>query len=242
MTRYSSFHRLVLITALACATVLLTFVQLHAKVTLPTVAQVQAAVPGATSYEIAFATSDGTTATSTNIADYNDFVTAEANQDPILAGLAVPWHAVASTLTVNAASNAPASGIPVFNTDGLLVAKVDLYGIPLLSSINYDQFGDVISWGESVWTGSYWDGTTFTEFPLGGNGSPFPGWAGTGMAGGGGYADEWIQSNSAATSSVLPLYALSSPITIPEPATISLLGAALFGLGVVYVRRRFAKG
>jgi hypothetical protein len=39
------------------------------------------------------------------------------------------------------------------------------------------------------------------------------------------------------------LYAISSPITIPvpEPATFTLLGAALLGLGVVYLRRRRAK-
>ena len=216
--------------------------QVRADVTLPTAAQVQAADPGATSYDVVFVTSQGTTATSTNIADYNRFVTAEANQDPILAGLGTSWHTVASTSTVSAASNAPATGIPVFNTNGQLVANQNLYGIPLLGEIEYDQFDDLVPWGSSIWTGSYWDGSIFEEFPLGGNGSPFPGWASIGFAGNSGYADAWIQDNSARTSSVLPLYVLSSPIPIPEPATITVLGTALLGLGSVRLRRRLAKG
>ena len=96
-------------------------------------------------YEIAFVTSDGTTATSPDITDYNNFVTREANQDAILAGLGVTWHAIASTDAVTANLNAPSSGtIPIYNTAGLLVADASspLYSGQLLNPIDFDQYGN----------------------------------------------------------------------------------------------------
>ncbi|MEI8376345.1 MAG: hypothetical protein WCJ35_26300, partial [Planctomycetota bacterium] len=81
----------------------------RANVILPT-----GLAPGS-QYEIVFVTSDGTTATSANIATYNNFVTAEANQNSTLYNLGVSWHAVASVVPGPAAtSNAPSAGIPIY--------------------------------------------------------------------------------------------------------------------------------
>ena len=216
--------------------------QVRADVTLPTAAQVQAADPGATSYDVVFVTSQGTTATSTNIADYNRFVTAEANQDPILAGLGTSWHAVASTSTVSAASNAPATGMPSLTqtvsssqirtfTEFPFSAKSSTTSLTMSCSLGLIDMDRFILGRKHI-----------RGIPSRRQRKPLSGWASIGFAGNSGYADAWIQDNSARTSSVLPLYVLSSPIPIPEPATITVLGTALLGLGSVRLRRRLAKG
>ena len=71
-------------------------------------------------YQLIFVTRDGRDATSSNIADYNAFVTAQAALNPLLP--LTTWHAVASTVAVNAATNAPSLGLPVYNTGGEEVA------------------------------------------------------------------------------------------------------------------------
>ena len=196
-------------------------------------------------YEIAFVTSAGTRAMSPNIADYNTFVTQEANQDPTLAALGVSWNAIVSTggsSGVNANVNAPFNSlIPVYNTQGQLVANAGtpLYSGSLINPIYYDQFGN--SSTLSAWTGStiagnadpiyYMDsssGSTEMGIPVLTNSGWIADFA-TGQIGAGGV----VQFGA--------IYALSSPITTPEPATLTLLLPALLGLGLAYRRRRGAK-
>ena len=197
-------------------------------------------LPPGSMYELAFVTQGTRDATSPYIADYNAFVTAQAQQNLNLPH-GVAWHAIALTLWDNNYSvnqNAPfTSSIPVYNTQGQLVANAatPLYSVSgnIINPIGYDQFGNAQA--TYVWTGSGYDGTG--DDPLGGQpyglGQPDLGYSNISYGG-------WLgQSGYANQTNVYPLYALSSPITVPEPGTIVLLLTGLLA-GVVYLRRRFA--
>src|ERR1700678_176359 len=116
-------------------------------------------------YRLVFVTSDTTTATSTNIADYNAFVTTEANADPQLAALNVAWAALASTSSVDAYENiGGAFTTPIYNLDGQLVAdgSSGLWGgNNLADPIDVDQYGDLLQ--ANVWGGTTAAGTAETE-------------------------------------------------------------------------------
>ena len=198
--------------------------------------------PG-TQYEILFVTSDGTTATSSNITDYDTFVTQEANNSPTLAGLAalgVTWSAVASTPTSNANQASSNTTIPIYDTRGnvLEASFPSLFTDTSFSGPAYDQLGNPISGLYAtpyVYTGSNSFGAA-TLFSLGESSSVAIGLDGD---------DGWMAYGWAAqpTLTSYSFYAISSPITapVPEPTTLTLLASALLGLGVVYLRRRRAK-
>ena len=184
--------------------------------------------PGNT-YQIAFVTAGYTTAESSDIDYYNSFVASQA-----ALGTSLPtttWTALGSTQTVSAIDNAPTYGnIPIYNTLGQLVASgsAELWSGVLENPIDGDQYGSPPTL--YVWTGTLSDGTSS------------PGYLGSGYATIGltntGYAFSFAGDP---TGNTLSMYALSSPITaVPEPATLTLLGSALLGLGVVYLRRRSA--
>jgi hypothetical protein len=218
--------------AAASSAVFLATVQLQASLILPS-----GLAPGS-QYEIAFVTTDGTTATDSNLADYNSFVTAEAKLNATLGGT---WHAIASTSGSAASANAPASvNIPIYNTHGQLVVAAStgytLYTTPrLLDPIDYDQNGNVISQPD-VWTGTDVDsGAAFSGAALGAS-APVYGDDNSYISNG------WLALGFSGTdTTVYPLYALSSPYTVPvpEPAALALLAAALPGLaGAWHLRRR----
>ena len=109
-------------------------------------------------YQLVFVTAGTRDASSSNIADYNTFVTTEAALSPTLP-TGVAWNAIATTSTVNAVANAPSlPGIPVYNTHGDLVASgaSGLYAGTLTNAINYDQYGTLFP--ASVWTGDIING------------------------------------------------------------------------------------
>jgi hypothetical protein len=181
-------------------------------------------------YQVIFVTFDTTTATSSDINDYNAFVTAEAAFGAANWGLPnATWHAVASTPTSNAIDNAPSVGLPVYNTQGQLVAASSIYTGSLLTPVSYDEGGFPYGVANAaVWTGTDPFGVALPRFTLGGPGTT----AAHGYAGGAGAF--WLdQGSNGGIFAYAALYALSDPITvpIPEPATLTLLGSALLLLG-----------
>ncbi len=206
-------------------------------------------LPAGSKYEIAFVTSAGTTATDPYILDYDAFVTAQAQENPNLPQ-GVTWHAIASTYengdVQDAIQNALFTpSIPVYNSLGQLVADsaTSLYSEfgNIINPINGDQFGDTFD--GYVWTGSGYDGTP--DNPLGNpllgyydNGFPDyvygpPDVGYTGIA-----SEDWLgQYGYETETDVYPLYALSSPITVPEPSTVALLLTGLLA-GAAFARRK----
>jgi hypothetical protein len=190
-------------------------------------------------YRLAFVTSATRDATSSDIADYNAFVTAAANSVPELVALGTTWTAIASTGTVSARDNTftppiVSTGVPVYNLAGQLVAasNVDLWDGSLGTPIQYTEAGSVFN--TIVWTGSFSNG--FDNRPLGSSSDPFVATIGYSNA----TNAYWMDSNfNDYTTELHALYAISGELTVvPEPSTLVLAGiAGLVLLAVVSGRR-----
>jgi hypothetical protein len=182
-------------------------------------------------YQLIFVTADTTTSGSSNIADYNAFVTSEAALSPSLP--LATWHVVGSTASINANVNAPSGGVPVYNTQGIEVASAaGIYTGSLLNPVASDQYGDNSSF--FVWTGSTPSGVGDPNFTLGNLDTAVVGVSTLSTA-------SWMQSSLPhALLHEEPVYALSNILTAPtpEPATITLLGSALLVLGGFRLRQR----
>ncbi len=187
-------------------------------------------------YQLIFVTADSTMALSSDISTYNAFVTAEAALNPSLPH-GVTWDAVVSTAAVNAFANAPSLGLPIYNTAGQEVASaaMGLYSGSILNPVAYDQYGTHVvetnrgdpSGDYFVWTGSYAGGQA--GYPLGSTNGNTGEYFGNAP-----YTDgTWITSGywSPAVLGAMPVYALSSAIFVPEPASFTLLASALLLLG-----------
>ena len=218
----------------------------------------ECAILGATRYQIVFVTSDGTTATSANIQDYNNFVTAEAVLGSSYLSDFVPagttWKAIGSTDSVNAIVNSPTyANVPIFNTQGELIAtgSTQFWNASFDTPILFDQYGNSNS-GGYVWIGTQYTGREASlsgvpaglgDFPY--IGTPLDAYCTPTCTQANvtyGFNILWNQTGyslSAVQAYSCPLYALSSPI--PEPSTITLLGSALLGLGLVCRRRRLVR-
>jgi hypothetical protein len=133
--------------------------------------------------------------------------------------------------------------VPVYNLDGDQIASSTdaMFTSPWLSqSINVNQYGNTLGADALVWTGTDPDGTTST-FSLGdmdvNAGDTYSGFADTG---------DWVdfeQGYYAAGGTELPLYAISSVLTVsdatPEPASFLLTGlGALCFAGLTIIRKR----
>lgn len=198
-------------------------------------------------FRIAFVTAGTRDATSTNIADYNTFVTDDAIAQAGGVGnlvrydtTALTWKAIGSTAAVTAISNIGTFNVPVYLASGVLIAASDgtsgLFAgstTPLAAKLDQDLTGTTR--GPYVWTGSIASGQAFGQYELGSS-SPI---AGDNTYKINGY---WLKASSFSNVSGESLYGISQVLTVPggpppgvpEPAT--WLAAALGGLGLV-VRR-----
>jgi len=188
------------------------------------------------SYRMVFVTAGTRDALSTDIADYNAFVDGEA-------GLLSPdgltnltWTAIASTDAVDARDNTGTTaliGLPIFRVDGALVASdyAELWGGSITAPILLDQAGVVQD--VFVWTGSGPDGRKDPSLSLGHAGGR--GWVGKSLF--------WMQFTGRSLSEPNHFYGMSEVLTVPtsvvpEPATITLMGIGIVGLGGFHYRRK----
>lgn len=186
-------------------------------------------------YHLVFATSTARDATSSNIADYNSFVTAAATAaGSWVKDLSTTWVAIASTQTTDAINNAPITA-PVFRVDGVKVAddSTDFWDGNLDSAINLTEVGgSPTAW---VWTGSNTSGTEFIQVggPDDGDSLALGSTDNTSSTVGNpnSASSSWTVGTAAAQTTEFSFYAISGELTVvPEPATLVLL--CLGGLGL----------
>ena len=161
-------------------------------------------LPYGSQYQIAFVTADARNASSTNISDYNSFVTQEAAANPSLP--TTTWRAIASTPSVNAINNAATSAsIPIYNTHGQKIANgsSDFWYPAHLAGINYDQYG--IQEFSLAWTGSNPNGSASNPLgQLNAENGYVPNYT----------SSQWISYGESAANNASPFYALSAPVTL----------------------------
>ncbi|MHC4447678.1 MAG: hypothetical protein ACYSXF_07870 [Planctomycetota bacterium] len=184
-------------------------------------------------YRLVFVTSTDTQAGSTDIADYNAFVTAAANTQAELVVLGTTWTAIGSTAAVdardNTGTNPSSAGVPIYLLDGatrIADSNADLWDGWLLAWINLDEgaaYRDT-----NVWTGTEIDGTAhlaslgFDDVIFGESNGP------SGLTN-----YRWIINLNGAAKPYNPyaLYGISGVLAvIPEPFTALLLASGLAAL------------
>ena len=191
-------------------------------------------------YRIVFVTQGTLDATSSDIADYDAFVTSQANMaGSITAQLATNWRVIGSTPTVDAkihtaTDDSPSgiNGVPIFLVDGS--TKIaddydDLWDGAIDASISLDQDGD--SRSALSFTGTQSTGNVDPSNPLGGEIVVF----------GSTERDDfgWVRGGGAGGTSLRALYAISDELTVaavPEPSSFASFGFVV--LGIVGRRRR----
>jgi hypothetical protein len=181
-------------------------------------------------YRLVFVTSTTRDATSSNIEDYNAFVTTAANSVPELLALSTTWKAIASTATVDARDNTNTNfdviGVdaPLYLlNDTMLAGDFGLWFGAIQAAISTNEFGvlDPLL-PQLVWTGTNSFGVALNPLGSGGpqQGSPLTSnW----------WWIEYVTFDLAPEE--LPLYAISGTLTVvPEPSTASLLALGLVGI------------
>tara|TARA_R110002110_G_scaffold375874_1_gene585682 strand:+ start:353 stop:1084 length:732 start_codon:yes stop_codon:yes gene_type:complete len=201
-------------------------------------------------YRLAFVTNAIRDAQSTDINDYNTFVTNVANSQTELAGLGTTWTAIASTPTVDARTNTATdptppgnTGVPIFLLNNTMLAAHydDLWDGTVLNPLEITEDGSphVSPFPFSfVWTGTFTDGTnsdptlalggTFVIGALTGNPTVTSGFG-------------WIEAFPSNIENEYSLYAMSdiltAPTTIAEPGVLALFGIGVAGLMITRRRR-----
>lgn len=162
-------------------------------------------------YRLAFTTSGTRNAESTDIADYNAFVTAAANTLPELAALETQWFAIASTATVDARTNTgttPPGAVPVYLLNDTLLATSydDLWDWSIAAPFDYTELCAPVVGGPAIWTGTTGFGTT--ENPLGAANATTGSRTLTENA-------QWIRNGAGLLDQAYRFYAISAVLTTP---------------------------
>lgn len=188
-------------------------------------------------YRLVFVTADTRAATSSNISDYDSFVTAEANSSAALLALGTTWVAIGSTDTVNAFDHIGGSfAIPIYNLAGSLVAtgSSDLWDGTIGAPIAYDQNGNHIS--TQAWAGTSSNGQKSFN-PLGTSSSVVATYGSTTLTN-----SAWIFNGQIGQTTPLQLYGISGTLTVPgavpEPSTLGLVGLVVAVAGLMRFQMR----
>ena len=160
-------------------------------------------------YRLVFVTSGVRNAESTDIADYNSFVSDAANAIPELAELGTQWFAIASTATVDARDNTdsvPPGDVPVYLLDGTMIAGSynDLWDWSIAVPLNISELCETVDSNLNIWTGTGGFGTA--DQPIGA--------ASPTIGSGAGTIDQvWIRFGVTASSANHRFYAMSGILT-----------------------------
>jgi len=197
--------------------------------------------PGA-QYRLVFVTDGTRDATSTNINDYNNFVTNQVTGSALAnalsgAGLTTTWKAIGSTASVaardNTGTNPSSTGVPIYLINGNKVANnnADLWDGSIQTAINITQ-NDSAGFPQ-VFTGTITNGTNQEITTVLGSG-------GNVLYGNNGDMETnlWIWDDQTFGEELRSFYGMSgvltvpgnqppAPVTVPEPS--SLLGYITLG-------------
>ena len=175
-------------------------------------------------YHLIYVTTTTTDALSTDIADYNAFVQADANAQG-MGG--VDWFALGSTTSIHARDNAVITGpvINVFNNAAVATDEADLWNFLFPTSVL-----DLSGSPKNVWTGTQAGGVAHGGNQLGAtNGTARMAWSA--------WSNWGAAWRAEPTSGLLPMVAISQELTvIPEPSSAMLVLLGLVGL--LMVRRK----
>jgi len=177
-------------------------------------------------YRLVFATKDAIfTAESSNIADYDAWVTEQASASPALSELGTSWRVIGSTSSVSAkihtdTDNAPVgpNGVPIYRLDGEIIAinYDDLWDGIILNPLNVTQNGGMAASCGGAWTGTHAFGTTLLGDELG---------AADGKVVDGALCDKhnWMETGPYWANARQYLYAISDILMVPmDPVDVAI--------------------
>lgn len=186
--------------------------------------------PGA-AYRLVFVTSAVRSGASSNVADYNTFVSNAANAVPALAALGTTWKAIAETPSLTAQDNTGTNplvvagtptnrGVPFYRLDGARVADDNPYFwnmIAPLAPISITELGTPAPISVRAPDGStqawVWTGVTVGSSKLGSS-APIAAWANAPTA------NAWIGIAISSSNNGHALYAVSGILHAPQPVPI----------------------
>lgn len=201
-------------------------------------------------YRLVFTTSNTRNAASSNISDYNSFVTNTANTIPELVALGTTWSAIASTSSIHARDNTSThpllAGVPIYRLDDQRVANgnADFWDGSIIVPLSIDQSGGPAQ-STFAWTGTTPAGVASS----GGAGTSLVGFdpsCGGCIVGAPASGDPSSTSSAWVSSGALffpgqarPFYALSGELTaVPEPSSFVLGIVGLMSLSFHGGQRR----